>query len=106
MGRHEMSSSSSQQGRGWRGRFLLVPGALCIALLAGVGTWFVLPKQAPVSHAAQLRGGPRLTVDREIIDFGPMPFEQMVRARFHVRNMGDQPLQLAEAPEVDAVEGC
>lgn len=100
------SSPTHRPAGGWGGRSLLVSWALCLALLAGVATWLLLPKEASVSHAAQPRIGPRLVMDRDLIDFGSVSFEQTVRARFHVRNVGDQPLQLAETPEVDAVEGC
>ena len=100
------SSPADRPAGGWGGRSLLVSWALCLALLAGVAAWLLLPKEASVSHAAQPRVGPRLVVDRELIDFGSVPFEHTVRARFRVRNVGDQPLQLAETPEVDAVEGC
>ncbi len=88
------------------GRLLLVSGAICVALLAGVAAWTLLPRQGPVSQAVQFARGPRLAADRDLIDFGPVPFGQIVRASFHVRNVGDQPLQLAGSPEVVAIEGC
>ncbi len=88
------------------GRQLLVSGAICVALLAGVAAWTLLPREGPVSQAVQFARGPRLAVDRDLIDFGPVPFEQIVRARFHVRNVGDEPLQLVGSPEVVVVEGC
>jgi hypothetical protein len=65
-----------------------------------------MPRQSRISDAAQFQGGPRLAVDQELIDFGNLPFERMVRARFRLRNVGDQPLQLAVNPQVEAIEGC
>ncbi len=101
------SSPAHRPARVWiGGRHLVVSGAICFTLLATVATWLFLPKESPVSHAAQLPRGPRLAVDRDFIDFGPVPFGRIVRARFHVRNVGDQPLHLEGPPEVVAVEGC
>ena len=89
-----------------RGRNLLIPGAIGLALVIGIGAWFFLQKPAQVTFAAQSAGGPRLAVDKELIDFGPVRFERMVEARFRLRNVGDQPLRLAVNPQVEAIEGC
>lgn len=84
----------------------LVPGLLAVAVLVGVGTWFFLQKSSPQVVAAQYTGGPRLAVDRDLIDFGNVRFEKFVTARFRVRNVGDQPLRLAVDRLVEAIEGC
>ncbi len=97
---------TQQSRRGWGGRYLLLSGALCLGLLTCVASWFFLPRPTSISLAAPPRGGPRLVVDRDLIDFGTVPFDHVVQARFHVRNVGDQPLRLAEDPKVVAVEGC
>jgi hypothetical protein len=89
-----------------RWRNLLAPGAIGLALVVGVATWFFLQEPTPVSLAAQYKGGPRLAVDKELIDFGPVRFERMVEARFRLRNVGDQLLHLAVNPQVKAIEGC
>jgi len=33
-------------------------------------------------------------------------YDKMVQARFRLKNVGDQPLQIATAPRVEVVEGC
>ncbi|HSB78805.1 MAG TPA: hypothetical protein VLM91_08460 [Candidatus Methylomirabilis sp.] len=88
-----------------RSRFL-VPGALALAVVVGLVTWYLLPRQSPLSDAAQYRGGPRLVVDKELIDFGAVRFNKMVDARFLLKNVGDQPLKLAADERVEAIEGC
>jgi hypothetical protein len=51
--------------------------------------------------------GPRLAVDRERIDFGRVVYDKTVRAVFAVKNVGDQPLQIAQRQiAVRVVEGC
>jgi hypothetical protein len=45
-------------------------------------------------------------VDREEIDSGPVRFDKMIQARFRLKNVGDQPLQIATGPRVEAAEGC
>ena len=107
MGKRKRKSTpieKAQAGSPW-GR-LLIPGVLALAIFVGLGTWFFLLKQSPVSDAAQYRGGPRLAVDKELIDFGTVRFEKFVRASFRLRNVGDKPLRLPAYPPVDAVEGC
>ena len=89
-----------------RRRRFIVTGVLSVALLAGLGTWYFVPQQSPLNAAAQYHGGPRLAVNTDLIDFGPVRFEKMVEARFLLRNVGDQPLQIAANPPLEVVEGC
>ena len=84
----------------------MIPGVLALAVVAGVSAWFIFQKSGPQVVAAQYRGGPRLAVDKELIDFGTVQFEKLVRASFRLRNVGDKPLRLPAYPPVDAVEGC
>ena len=107
MGRHKHrpKPSANTQSRPRRLN-LLIPGALVLAVLVGLTTWYLLPRQSPLSDAAQYRGGPRLAVDKESIDFGTVRFNKMVDARFLLKNVGDQPLKLAVDQRVEAIEGC
>ncbi len=50
--------------------------------------------------------GPRVTVDRERIDFGRVPLDKPVRAEFKVTNTGDRPLTLDTSAPVQVVQGC
>ena len=102
---HKPKSSVKTQSRPRRVPFL-IPGALILAVLVGLMTWYLLPRQSPVSDAAQYRGGARLAVDKELIDFGSVRFNKMVDARFLLKNVGDQPLKLALDKVVEAIEGC
>ena len=87
-------------------RRLVVSGLVCAVVLAGFVTWYFYPRPSLLSAAAPYQGGPRLAVDTELIDFGPVRFNKMVQARFLLRNVGDQPLRIAANPPVEAVEGC
>lgn len=84
----------------------LLLGAFGLAVLVGVAAWFFFQQGNSPSFVAEYRGGPRLSVDRDVIDFGRLPFEKFVTARFLLRNTGDQPLRISGDPRVDAVEGC
>jgi hypothetical protein len=84
----------------------LLFGAFGLAVLVGVATWFFFQEGSPEPFVPEYRGGPRLSVDRDAIDFGSLPFEKFVTARFRLRNVGDQPLRITGIPRVDAVEGC
>jgi hypothetical protein len=99
------SKSGSKQPRsGWPK--LLAPVILVAAIAVGAGTWFFFQKSSPRVVAAQYTGGPRLAVDKDLIDFGNVRFEKFVTANFRLRNVGDQPLRLAMDRTVEAIEGC
>ena len=87
-----------------RGRRLALV-LLGIIVLAGAGTWMLLSKRQPIT-TAEFHGGARLAVDKELIDFGAVKYNQRVRASFRLRNVGDRVLQLPSTPPVDVVEGC
>jgi hypothetical protein len=103
--RSKTAVAIEQHGRAFRRR-LVAGGLIGLAVLAGVSTWYAYPRPSPLNAAAPFQGGPRLAVDTELIDFGPVRFDQMVQARFLLRNVGDQPLRLDANPPVKAVEGC
>ncbi len=85
---------------------VLIWSAIAVAIVVGVATWYFIPRHSPLSAAPPYRGGPRLAVDKELIDFGDRHFNRFVEARFLLRNVGDQPLKLAVNSPVEAIEGC
>ncbi len=104
--RKPKSKRSSKGPQRTRWSRLLIPGAVAVALAVGIATWLFLPPKSHVSDAASYHGGPRLALDKELIDFGTVRFGRMVDASFHLRNVGDQPLRLAMKSPVEAIEGC
>lgn len=60
----------------------------------------------PIQRCGAGQGGPRISVDKDLIDFGTVPFRKFVEASFRVRNVGDQPLTLPANPPLDVLEGC
>lgn len=85
---------------------LLISAAVGLAMLTSVFTWIALPTEGTTGEAPQFRGGARLAVDKDLIDFGALPYNQIVEARFRLKNVGDHPLQLPPSPPVEVVEGC
>ena len=102
----EKPKSVSGPRNSLRGQTFLLSGMIGLALVVGVAAWSFLQRPASTSFAAQSARGPRLAVDKELIDFGPVQFERMVSARFRLQNVGDQVLRLTVDPRVEAVEGC
>lgn len=50
--------------------------------------------------------GPRLSVDKETIDIGAVPYDGPLYERFMLHNSGDEPLHLDGLPEVRTEDGC
>jgi hypothetical protein len=50
--------------------------------------------------------GPRVSIDRQVIDFGKRPLNVPVEATFRVRNVGSQDLRILDTPQIQVLEGC
>jgi hypothetical protein len=61
---------------------------------------------AEPQEALQGAGEPRLAVDRAIIDEGYIKYDVPIRTTFRLSNVGDQPLEILNQPQVRLVEGC
>ena len=61
---------------------------------------------AEAREGAQATSGPRLRVDKDIIDTGTVPNDWPMYERFTLYNEGDAPLLLKETPLVRVEEGC
>jgi hypothetical protein len=78
------------------------------ALVVVVAVWFIVnnQKDSSVTESELTGAPPKLEVDKELIDFGDVPFNEFVTARFKVSNTGGQPLHFTQNPYVEIVEGC
>lgn len=96
MGKRQVKQPPRRRPR-WRRVLLGVVGLMAVG---GAAAWWLWePPEA-------LGGTPRLVVDREVQDFGYVPFEAPVRAVFMLANTGDGVLRLAGVPRVEVVKGC
>jgi hypothetical protein len=59
-----------------------------------------------VDATAEVKGGPSLKVDKEIIDFGDRKLGEVVTAEFQLTNAGDKQLRFSELPFVELKAGC
>lgn len=89
-----------------------VLGVLAVVVIAAAVVVFVMngtergtKAGATIWSSASYSGGPRLAVDRTLVDAGPVAYGQKVSARYRLKNVGDQPLTM-RAPTVDILEGC
>lgn len=81
-------------------------GAFGLLLLA-VGIWVGLRSTSgSTPNLTPQADGPRLMVDRELIDLGVQPVDRLVTATFQVSNQGAGPLHILDEPVVELVEGC
>ena len=90
-----------QSARGIPSWLFLAVGALLI-VVAAVGIWAILQTPSQTGNGI----GPQLAVSQERIDLGKQPFNQMVQARFQVKNTGDRVLTLDASDPVQALQGC
>jgi hypothetical protein len=89
-----------------RSNSLLLTAAGLGAILLLIAAASLLGRDGGKRAAVEVTGQSRLKVDREAIDFGDVRLGQTVEAEFVLTNVGDQPLQLTQAPYVEVVEGC
>jgi hypothetical protein len=109
-----MRSGAGPMGRGTHGvakakprRWgFWIPSAIGVGVVTGVVLWMAILQYGAAGEPAPHRVGPRLAVDRELIDFGAVRYNQFVEARFRLKNVGDQPLRLPASPPLEVVEGC
>jgi len=81
----------------------LVLGGLGLLLVAG---WAILNGNAQPKADIEVKGAPRLKVEKDIIDLGNLKLGNQIRDDIHVTNIGDLPLRFAEAPYIEVKEGC
>ncbi len=82
---------------------LIVGGALLLA----AAIWFANTNTAPVNpDLIEVRGQPRLKVDREVIDYGDVKLNTNLTFTITLTNVGDKTLRITETPYIEVREGC
>ena len=61
---------------------------------------------APAASARAHDGAPKLVIDKDVIDFGAVPYRKMIEATFEITNAGKEVLEVTEAPFIEVVKGC
>lgn len=89
---------------------LLVIAAIAVFALGGddepqVANIPQQPAQQADWTAEPYVGGPRLAVDKTVVDYGAVDYGQEVAAIFALRNVGDEPVMIGN-PDVKTLEGC
>jgi hypothetical protein len=94
-------NKSTQRRFPWPGLAIAIAAVLVIG--AGLVVWSSSNRRPEAPP--QVAGSPKLAVDQTIVDEGYVQFNVPVRSTFRLSNVGDQPLEIVEAP-VELVEGC
>lgn len=117
IGRRAARRRVRERARARRNLLLAVLGVAVVGVLAVVGFRLASDNgtrgaamdsadtSAPAWSAQAYSGGPRLAVDRTIIDHGSVHYGHTVNAVFRLKNVGDQPLDLRPA-SVATLDGC
>ncbi|MSP13944.1 MAG: DUF1573 domain-containing protein [Chloroflexi bacterium] len=84
--------------------------ALVAIAVAGIAVAKVIPATVPATAGtAQVgpgaRGGPRLTVNQPVFDFGSVPYNREVNPSWKLTNTGDAPLEIKNIA-VNTQAGC
>ncbi len=84
---------------------IAIPAVVAIIAVLAVGyALFAQTQPARPANAGIL--GPRVQVDRELIDLGYQHLGNTVRALFNLKNVGDDTLNLNVPRTVTLLEGC
>lgn len=99
-----MTSSRALAALG--GALLLLAVPLLFGGCSGSGGKLIQARTVtPAAPVAPYTGGARIAFEEGTLDFGDVALEQWVRATFHFRNVGNEPLVVRNA-SVRVVEGC
>ena len=90
--------------RRWRAWALLS----VVLVIAGIGAAMASSRRSAVRLApsAPHDGAPRLLVDKEMVDFGAVPYRKKIEATFELANGGREVLEFTEVPYIEVVKGC
>jgi len=83
-----------------------LPIVIAVAAFILIAAGAVVASRGGESSAPKAASAPRLTVDRESIDFGKVPLDVPVKAVFVLSNAGGQPLRILGEPTIEVKEGC
>ncbi len=81
----------------------LALAGLVLVLIAG---WALLSNNVQSSASIEVKGAPRLKVEKDTVDHGQVKLGTPISDVVRVTNVGDQPLQFTEAPYIEVKEGC
>ena len=81
----------------------LALAGLGLVLIAG---WAIWGSNAQGNANVEVKGEPRLKVEKDSIDRGDIKLGTPIRDDIRVTNVGDQPLRFTEAPYIEVKEGC
>jgi len=95
----ENPSSNARRSPVW-----LIPAVAIGALI--IGAILLLARAGQKPYESEVKGSPRLAVDKEEIDYGNVKLGTTVETVFRVKNVGDQMLSIMGEPTVEVVEGC
>ena len=79
-----------------------------VVLVVMIGGLTVFGRRTPVLRELipPHDGAPRLVVDKNVVDFGAVPYRKMIEATFELSNGGKEVLEFTEAPYIEVVKGC
>ena len=83
----------------------LLAGLLVILAACGGSGTAPAADSAPPAQSSNSGNQPRLTVDKPVVDFGKIPYDQRVTPTWKLTNSGNAPLQIKDF-KLDVVEGC
>ncbi|HSV85413.1 MAG TPA: hypothetical protein VLH85_02490 [Levilinea sp.] len=102
MGRYK-TKISHPKGKRKTAKWLFI-AALGVILLT---TLVILSGMSREKAEIQVRGAPRIKVNRELFDFGDVKLgKEAMQVVVRVTNIGDQPLKFREPPYLEVLEGC
>jgi hypothetical protein len=99
--RHMVFRKEQDRSLLWR-RGIVAGGGLLVLLIA----FLVVRASLQKPYVPEVTGKPSAVIDQKYFDYGTVPDLSHVETTFHVKNVGDQQLQIIGEPIVEAVKGC
>jgi hypothetical protein len=86
----------------------LLPLWLALAGLGLIilGGWAISNSNNQPKANIEVKGAPRMKVEKDSIDHGDVKLGNQIRDDVTVTNIGDRPLRFAQAPYLEVKEGC
>ena len=105
--KHKSIAQQAEPARSTRPAWLWpIVGAVAALVIVMALVWLVQGRQAGSGYTPEVTGGPGVTIDQTVFDYGDVKLGTTIKTVFRVKNVGDAQLAFRSNPRVEVLEGC